>query len=101
MTSNEYKTMAEQMSVTDRIKRLKELKSLLSEAGKEKSAIEETLIERYNAEKGMVVTMSGKGIKLKLDWNNTVTSVDVDKLKAANLYHDFTKQSYRKEWTII
>ena len=101
MTSNEYKKMAKQMTVTNRIKRLKELRSLLSEAGKEKSAIEDTLIERYNVEKGMVVTMKGKGITLKLDWNNTVTSVDVDKLKAANLYHDFTKQSYRKDWSII
>ena len=101
MTSNEYKTMAEQMTVTDRIKRLEELNSLLADAKKEKSAIEETLIKRYNVEKGMVVTMKGKGIKLKLNWNNTVTSVDVDKLKAANLYHDFTKQSYRKDWQII
>lgn len=100
MTSNEYKTMAEQMTVTDRIKRLQELRSLLSEAGREKSAIENSLIERYNVEKGMVVTMKGKGIALKLDWNNTVTTVDVDKLKAANLYHDFTKQSYRKDWDI-
>lgn len=100
MTSNEYKTMAEQMTVTDRIKRLQELRSLLSEAGREKSAIENSLIERYNVEKGMVVTMKGKGIALKLDWNNTVTTVDVDKLKAANLYHGFTKQSYRKDWNI-
>ena len=101
MTSNEYKTMAKEMTVTNRIKRLQELKSLLSEAGKEKKAIEDTLIEKYNVEKGMVVTMKGKGISLKLDWNGTVTSVDVDKLKAANLYHDFTKQSYRKDWQII
>ena len=101
MTSNEYKTMAEQMTVTDRIKRLEELNSLLADAKKEKSAIEETLIERYNVEKGMVVTMKGKGIKLKLDWNGTVTSVDVDKLKADGIYNDYTKQSYRKSWSII
>lgn len=101
MTSNEYKTMAEQMTVTDRIKRLEELNSLLADAKREKSAIEETLIERYNVEKGMVVTMSGKGIKLKLDWNGTVTSVDVNKLKADGIYDDYTKQTYRKSWSII
>lgn len=100
MTSNEYKTIAEKMTVTDRIKRLQELRSLLLEAGKEKTAIENSLIEKYGAEKGMVVPMKGKGIALKLDWSNTFTTVDVDKLKAANLYHDFTKQSYRKDWDI-
>ena len=36
MTSNEYKTMAEKMTVTDRIKRLEELNALLSDAKKEK-----------------------------------------------------------------
>lgn len=101
MTSNEYKTMAEKMTVTDRIKRLKELNSLLADAKSEKSAIEETLIERYNVEKGMVVTMTGKGISLKLDWNGTVTSVDVNKLKADGIYKDYTKRSYRKSWQII
>ena len=49
----------------------------------------------------MVVTMSGKGIKLKLDWNGTVKSVDVNKLKADGIYDDYTKQTYRKSWSII
>ena len=84
-----------------KVKRLKELNSLLADAKSEKSAIEETLIERYNVEKGMVVTMTGKGISLKLDWNGTVTSVDVNKLKADGIYKDYTKRSYRKSWQII
>ena len=101
MTSNEYKTMAEQMTVTDRIKRLEELNALLSDAKKEKLAIENSLIEKFEVAPQMVVTMSGKGIKLKLDWNGTVTSVDVNKLKADGIYDDYTKQTYRKSWSII
>ena len=101
MTSNEYKTMAEKMTVTERIKRLEKLNNLLADAKREKLAIENSLIEKFEVSPKMVVTMSGKGIKLKLDWNGTVKSVDVNKLKADGIYDDYTKQTYRKSWSII
>ena len=101
MTSNEYKTMAEKMTVTERIKRLEKLNNLLADAKREKLAIENSLIEKFEVAPKMVVTMSGKGIKLKLDWNGTGKSVDVKKLKADGIYDDYTKQTYRKSWSII
>ena len=101
MTSNEYKTMAEQMNDTARIKRLKVLRNLLSEAQNEKKAIEEVLIEKHKAVEGKVTTMKGKGTTLELNWGKTITSVDVNKLKADGIYDDYTKQTYRKQWNIV
>lgn len=99
--SNEYKIQSEKMNVTERIKRLEILKTLIKDATAEKTAIENSLIERFKVSPGDVVTMSGKGTKLKLEWNNIITSVDVNKLKADGIYDNYTKESYRKKWSII
>ena len=96
------KTMYEKKSNSKLISEYKAQLNFLAAAKAGKENIEREMQKRMKAEKGGVFTLSGKGVRVELNWSKAYTKTDHAKM-IADFKIDVTKyqtKDQRRSWSV-
>ena len=94
--------MYEKMSNSKLISEYKAQLNFLAAAKAGKENIEREMEKRMKAEKGGVFTLSGKNVRVELDWTNTYKKTNYQKM-IADFKIDVTKyqtKDKRRSWSV-